>query len=215
MRYILTLTITLTLLAAFMVPVFAADAKVTYTAPTTQEISAAQQQGRYLATITMQDGAKIEIVLEGAYMPYTVANFVKLANAKFYDGLVFHRVEENFVIQGGDPQGDGTGSPGYAINLEISPYLNHNKGAISMARSAQMDSAGSQFFITLDKANFLDRSYAVFGWAKSGMDVVEKVQVGDKMKSVTVQPYKGTEPCPILDDKYKPKEAAAEEKKDK
>lgn len=168
--------------------------------PTREEAAAVRAQGRYLTTITMASGKVIEVVLEGTEMPYTVANMVKLANAKFYDGLAFHRVEPDFVIQGGDPSGDGTGGPGYLINLEISPFLRHKKGAISMARTPEPDSAGSQFFITLKATPFLDAKYAVFGWVKSGMDVVAAVKKDDKMKTVTVAPYAGKEPCPILAD---------------
>jgi peptidyl-prolyl cis-trans isomerase B (cyclophilin B) len=171
----------------------------TYSAPTDKEIAAVQKQGRYLATITMDTGNKITIVLEGAEAPATVANFVKLAQTKFYDGLTFHRVVPDFVIQGGDPEGTGGGGPGYTIKLEIAKHLRHKKGAISMARTPDPDTAGSQFFIMLDDKSYLDGQYAVFGWVKSGMDIVEKVHVGDKMKTVTVVPYKGKEPIPNVD----------------
>lgn len=174
-----------------------ADAQSRLTPPTPAEIEAVRQQGRYLATITMTDGRKIEIVLEGAETPLTVTNFVKLAQAHFYDGLTFHRVVPDFVIQGGDPNGNGAGGPGYAIKLEIAKGLKHKKGAISMARTAQPDSAGSQFFITLAATPHLDDQYAVFGWVKSGQDVVDSIRVGDKMKTVTVEPYSGTEPDPL------------------
>jgi len=167
------------------------------TAPTQQEVDAVKAQGRYLATITMANGKKIEIVLEGADAPLTTANFVKLAQSGFYNGLTFHRVVESFVIQGGDPNGNGMGGPGYQIKLEVVPGMKHYKGAISMARSAAPDSAGSQFFITLGYAMHLDGQYAVFGWTKSGIDVVDSVKVGDKMESVTVEPYAGTEPNPL------------------
>ncbi len=166
-------------------------------APTGEAIAAVQAQGRYLATITLTDGRAIEVVLEGASMPLTVANFLQLANANFYDGLTFHRVEPRFVIQGGCPVGNGTGSPGYRIKLEIAKTLRHKKGAISMARSQMPDSAGSQFFITLADTPFLDGQYAVFGWVKSGQDVVDAVKIGDRMQSVTVAPYAGTESCPL------------------
>jgi peptidyl-prolyl cis-trans isomerase B (cyclophilin B) len=199
----------LALLALLMLPlaIMAQDNTKKSAPPTMQEAMAAQKQGRYLATITMADNKKIELVLEGAYMPYTVANFVKLAKAKFYDGLTFHRVvnedatedaPEFRIIQGGDPLGDGTGEPGYEINLEISPFLRHKSGAISMARTDIPDTAGSQFFITFSDAPFLDGQYAVFGWVKSGLDVVKTVKQSDIMKTVTVAPYKGTEKCPIL-----------------
>ncbi|HEY3376123.1 MAG TPA: peptidylprolyl isomerase, partial [Armatimonadota bacterium] len=175
------------------------------TAPTLADFAATQKQGRYLAVITMKSGKTIELVLEGSYMPYTVANFVNLAQAKFYDGVTFHRVEPGFVIQGGDPKGNGSGDPGYSINLEISPLIRHMEGAISMARATDLNSAGCQFFITLGPTPFLDGTYAVFGWVKSGMNVVNSVKVGDVMQSVTVAPYAGTEICPLLAPKIKAK----------
>ena len=168
------------------------------TPPTHTEVLATREHGREMAMITMANGKVIEVVLEGAEMPYTVTNFTKLAHAKFYDGLTFHRVEPNFVIQGGDPKGDGTGEPGYQINLEISPFLRHKKGAISMARAKSPDSAGCQFFICLDDTPFLDGQYAVFGWVKSGMDVVAGVKKGDVIKSITIHPYHGKEPSPLI-----------------
>lgn len=172
------------------------------TAPTEAEIAAVKQQGRYLATIVVTDAkgkakGKVEVVLDGNEAPLTVANYVKLAKNKFYDGLTFHRVVPKFVIQGGDPEGTGGGGPGYTIKLEIAKHLRHKKGAISMASTQQPNSAGSQFFITLDATPFLDGKYAVFGWVKSGMPVVEKVQIGDIMKTVTITKYKGKEASPI------------------
>ena len=169
------------------------------TPPTHKEVQATREHGRYLAVINMANGKNIEVVLEGAEMPYTVTNFVKLARAKFYDGLTFHRVNPDFDIQGGDPKGDGTGGPGYQINLEISPLLRHKKGAISMARAkTNPDSAGCQFFITLADAPSLDGQYAVFGWIKSGMDVVSAVKKGDVIKTVTIHSYHGQEKCPVM-----------------
>jgi peptidyl-prolyl cis-trans isomerase B (cyclophilin B) len=172
-------------------------ANIPTTAPTETQIQTVKETGRYLVTITMAKGGTIEIVLEGAEMPLTSANFIQLAGAGFYDGLTFHRVEPGFVIQGGDPRGNGMGGPGYMIKLEISPEFKHKKGAISMARSQARDSAGSQFFITLADTPFLDNGYAVFGWVKSGMNLVEGVRVGDTMTTVTVAPYAGTEACPL------------------
>lgn len=171
-----------------------------YQEPTAQEIAATKQQGRFLATVTMENGKQIELVLEGKEMPLTVANFVKLAQAKFYDGLTFHRVETNAgfqLIQGGDPQGNGGGDPGYSIKLEQPLTLIHKAGALAMARANDPDSAGCQFYITYCDIPNLDGNYAVFGWVKSGLDVVKEVKVGDKMKSIVVQPYDGQEPCPV------------------
>ncbi|HEY3416858.1 MAG TPA: peptidylprolyl isomerase [Armatimonadota bacterium] len=166
--------------------------------PTPEEIDAAKAQGRYLVTITMDKGGIIEVVLEGAEMPLTTANLVKLIQTGYYNGLTFHRVVPDFVIQGGDPSGNGTGGPGYAIKLEISPKLKHKKGAISMARSQSPDSAGSQFFLCLADTPHLDSGYAVFGWTKSGQEVIDNVKVGDRMKTVTVEPYSGTEADPLV-----------------
>ena len=108
-----------------------------------------------------------------------------LAKKGFYDGLVFHRVEPGFVVQGGDPKGDGTGGPGYKVKAEFNKQK-HVRGVVAMARSNDPDSAGSQFYITLAPANFLDGKYTVFGKVTSGMDVVDKIKVGDKMKSVKI-----------------------------
>ncbi len=168
--------------------------------PTKDEVAAAQQQGRFLATITMENDKTITLVLEGKEMPLTVANFVKLAQAQFYNGLSFHQVETEpgfQLIQGGDPNGDGSGNPGYGIKLEQSKLI-HKQGAIAMIHSQDPNSAGCQFYITCCDVPDLDGNYAVFGWVKDGFDVVQQVKAGDKMKSVTIAPYAGTEPCPML-----------------
>ncbi len=179
-----------------------------YLPPTIQEVLAVQKQGRYLATITLMDGQQIDLVLEGSYMPFTVANFIKLVKAKFYDGLTFHSIVPNYTVQGGDPKGNGTGGPGYTIKLEINLFLSHKPGTISMARGDDLNSAGSQFYITeptiaKDASDFLDGRSAVFGWVKTGMESVKKIQQDDTMKSVTVTPYAGQEECPILIDSVK------------
>ena len=120
--------------------------------------------------------------------PITTSNFIGLAEKNFYDGLKFHRVEPNFVIQGGCPQGTGTGGSGKNIKLEISPNLKHgDAGAVAMARSAQPDSASSQFYITLAPTPFLDGNYAVFGRVTEGLDVVRNIRVGDTMDSVRIE----------------------------
>lgn len=118
--------------------------------------------------------------------PNTVENFKKLANKGFYNGLKFHRVEPNFVIQGGDPKGNGTGGPGYSIKAEFNKRP-HLEGTVAMARSQSPDSAGSQFYICLAAARFLDEKYTVFGQVIKGIDVVHKIVVGDVMEKVTIE----------------------------
>lgn len=121
------------------------------------------------AVITMETGEVIEIKLDPEQAPLTVENFKKLVEEGFYNGLTFHRIEDGFVLQGGDPEGTGMGGPGYTIKGEFSlngveNKISHVRGVISMARNNQSyDSAGSQFFITLGDATFLDGGYAAFG----------------------------------------------------
>ncbi|NLW16260.1 MAG: peptidylprolyl isomerase [Firmicutes bacterium] len=134
-----------------------------------------------IATITMQDGGRIQLELYPDVAPNTVSNFISLAQQGFYDGLTFHRVVPNFIIQGGDPQGDGTGGPGYTIKGEFaangfSNNLSHTKGVISMARTADNpNSAGSQFFIMVGDAPYLDGQYAAFGQVISGQEVADRI----------------------------------------
>jgi len=124
----------------------------------------------------------IELFEEDA--PNTVANFEKLIDQGYYDGLKFHRVIPNFVIQGGCPKGDGTGGPGYTIKCEINPKK-HNTGTLSMAHAGK-DTGGSQFFITHSPQPHLDRVHTVFGQVIEGMDVVNSIKPGDVMEKVTV-----------------------------
>ena len=119
--------------------------------------------------------------------PITTANFIELAQAGFYTGLTFHRYEPGFVIQGGDPSGNGTGGSKKTIKLEISPNLRHNEaGIISMARSSSPDSASSQFYFTLAAAKHLNDNYAAFGKVTSGLDAMLALRKGDKMNTVTI-----------------------------
>lgn len=131
------------------------------------------------------DRGNIELELYPDKMPVTVENFLRLTNSGFYNGLTFHRVE-HWVVQGGDPRGNGTGGPGWTIRLETHPELKNVRGAVAMARSAHPDSAGSQFYILKTDAPWLDGQYAVFGRVTAGMDVVDGLEIGDRMNMVKV-----------------------------
>ena len=131
-------------------------------------------------TVAMNDGSVIYGELYPETAPESVGNFIALANANFYDGLIFHRVIPGFMIQGGDPNGDGTGGPGYAIKGEfksngVENDLSHVRGVISMARSSAMDSAGSQFFIMHADSDYLDGDYAAFGFVLGGLETVDLI----------------------------------------
>ncbi len=139
----------------------------------------------YTATIATVKG-EIKVQLDAKAAPITVNNFVFLARDGFYDGLTFHRVEPNFVIQGGDPAGNGTGGPGYTIKDEKSG-LKHDDGALAMAKTSAPDSAGSQFYITIGAQSFLDNNYTVFGKVTSGLDVVRLITRGDRITKITIE----------------------------
>jgi len=133
-----------------------------------------------IVTITMKGGDIIRLELYPETAPISVNNFISLIHKKFYDGLIFHRVIKGFMIQGGCPEGTGMGGPGYCIKGEFAQNgvenpLKHTEGVLSMARSMDPDSAGSQFFIMHKKAPHLDGSYAAFGKVIEGMDVVNKI----------------------------------------
>lgn len=134
-----------------------------------------------MVIIEMENGGKIQLELLPEFAPNTVKNFKHLVSTGFYDGLIFHRVIKGFMIQGGCPQGRGTGGPGYQIKGEFSGNgfkqntLAHKKGVISMARAADPNSAGSQFFIMHEDAPFLDGQYAAFGRVVSGQEVVDAI----------------------------------------
>ncbi|WP_309733759.1 peptidylprolyl isomerase [Chamaesiphon sp. OTE_75_metabat_556] len=136
------------------------------------------------ATIETEKGT-INIQFFDADAPNTVKNFVDLAEKGFYDGLTFHRVINNFMIQGGCPQGSGTGGPGYKINCEINPNK-HQAGSLSMAHAGK-NTGGSQFFICHSPQSHLDGVHTVFGKTED-MDVVNAIKGGDKMLSVKIQP---------------------------
>lgn len=137
-------------------------------------------QNNPIVTLVMEKGGQLKIELYPHIAPNTVNNFISLVKKGFYDGLTFHRVIPGFMIQGGCPQGSGTGGPGYQIKGEFSRNkfpndLKHDRGVLSMARSTRPDSAGSQFFIMVDKAFHLDGDYAAFGAVIEGMDVVDEI----------------------------------------
>ncbi|PWL70052.1 MAG: peptidylprolyl isomerase [Bacillota bacterium] len=148
--------------------------------------------GKHHAEIVVQDYGTIKVELDADQAPITVQNFIDLANSGFYDGLTFHRIIEGFMIQGGDPNGDGTGGSGHTIRGEftqngVNNTLSHTRGAISMARSSAVNSASSQFFIVHEDSTYLDGSYAVFGYVTEGMDVVDAIAT-----SVTAEDSNGT-----------------------
>ena len=151
---------------------------------TTSKAPAANEEsqgvGTHHAEIDIQDYGTITVELDGDAAPITVQNFMDLANDGFYDGLTFHRIIAGFMMQGGDPNGNGTGGSENTIKGEFSSNgventLSHTRGAISMARAQDMDSASSQFFICHADSTFLDGQYACFGYVTDGMDVVDAV----------------------------------------
>jgi len=158
-----------------------------------------------IVTITMENGDVMKAELYPEIAPNTVNNFISLINKGFYDGVIFHRVINGFMLQGGDPEGTGMGGPGYSIKGEFSSNgfennLKHTPGVLSMARTMIPDSAGSQFFIMHKDAPHLDGDYAAFGKVTEGMDVVNKIAEvqtdwndrpieNQVMKSVTVETF--------------------------
>ncbi len=158
-----------------------------------------------IVTITMEDGSVMKAELYPEIAPNTVNNFISLVKKGFYNGLIFHRVINGFMLQGGDPEGTGMGGPGYSIKGEFSGNgfkndLKHTPGVLSMARSMMPDSAGSQFFIMHKTSPHLDGQYAAFGKLTEGIEVVNKIAETrtdyndrplqeQKMKSVTVDTF--------------------------
>lgn len=151
-----------------------------------------------MVVIEMENGGKIKLELYPEHAPVTVENFLKLIKKGFYDGLIFHRVIKGFMIQGGCPEGSGTGNPGYQIKGEfksngVDNPIKHLRGVISMARSSSPDSAGSQFFIMHQDSPHLDGQYAAFGKVVEGMDIL------DAIATTKV----GSRDCPIETQKIK------------
>lgn len=140
----------------------------------------AEGVGTHHVEITIKDMGTIKVELDGDAAPITVQNFLDLAGSGFYDGLTFHRIINGFMMQGGDPNGDGTGGSEQTIKGEfaengIENDLSHTRGAISMARAQDMDSASSQFFIVHQDSTYLDGQYACFGYVTEGMDIVDQI----------------------------------------
>ena len=165
-----------------------------------------------IVTIEMENGGLIKAELSPEGAPNTVNNFLSLVKSGFYDGLIFHRVIPGFMIQGGCPQGTGMGGPGYSIKGEFSGNgvkndLKHDRGVLSMARAMNPNSAGSQFFIMVERAPHLDGQYAAFGRLTAGQDVADAIVNADRdrmdkpyedqrMKSVTVETFGVDYPAP-------------------
>ena len=165
-----------------------------------------------IVTIEMEDGGVIKAELYPEVAPNTVNNFISLIQAGFYDGLIFHRVIPGFMIQGGCPQGIGIGGPGYSIKGEfarngVQNDLKHDRGVLSMARAMNPNSAGSQFFIMVERAPHLDGDYAAFGKVTEGMDVADRIvsasrdrsdkpYADQRMKKVTVDTLGVDYPAP-------------------
>lgn len=158
-----------------------------------------------IVTIEMENGDVMKAELYPEIAPNTVNNFISLVNKGFYDGVIFHRVIRGFMIQGGDPQGTGVGGPGYSIKGEFSYNgfandLKHTKGVLSMARTMEPNSAGSQFFIMHETSPHLDGQYAAFGKVVEGEDIIDKIAAvatdymdkpleEQKMEKVTVETF--------------------------
>ena len=175
--------LSLILAAALAVCVFAACSK---------DDNTSGSAGKHHVEIEVQDYGTIAVELDGDAAPITVENFLKLAKEGFYDGLTFHRIIDGFMIQGGDPKGNGTGVADKTIKGEFSQNgvenkLSHVRGTLSMARSQDMDSASSQFFIVQSDCTYLDGQYAAFGTVTEGMDLVDKI-----CKDTPVQDNNGT-----------------------
>lgn len=160
-------------------------------------------KGKQYVEITVKDYGKIKLELDADVAPITVNNFIKLVNDKFYDGLTFHRVEYGFMIQGGDPYGNGTGGTSEKIIGEFKKNgyensISHVRGVISMAReSGDMNSASSQFFIVHEDSTFLDGSYAAFGHVVEGMYVVDQIAMIEPEDAVSG--YVSREKQPVIE----------------
>lgn len=166
------------------------EPSMTYTPPQSSEIEEYTERARRSQIRIATEHGDIVFTLFPDDAPLHSAAFIKLTDAEFYDGLAFHRVEPGFVVQGGDPKGDGTGGPGYRLKAEFNAHP-HLRGTVAMARSSQPDSAGSQFYICLDDARFLDGQYTVFGQMTEGFEALDAIRRGDVMTSVKVEQKPG------------------------
>lgn len=177
-----------------------------------EETTAASQgdllKGTHHVEITVKDYGTIKVELDADTAPVTVTNFISLAKEGFYDGLTFHRIISGFMIQGGDPQGNGTGGSDHTIRGEFSANgvknsISHKRGVISMARAQDYDSASSQFFIMHKDSDSLDGDYAAFGHVTEGMEVVDKIcedtEVEDRNGTVTPENQPVIESVKVID----------------
>lgn len=158
----------------------AEDTKDTEKESSSTETAAVEPSGKHHVEINVKDYGTIKVELDGDTAPITVENFLKLVQDGFYDGLTFHRIIDGFMIQGGDPKGNGTGGAENTIKGEfkengVENNISHVRGTISMARSSDMDSASSQFFIVQSDSTHLDGSYAGFGTVTEGMEIVDQI----------------------------------------
>lgn len=160
---------------------------MTHTPPDARELDAYAKEARASQVRIATDKGDIVVTLFPDDAPMHTAAFLKLVRAGFYDGLAFHRVEPGFVVQGGDPEGDGTGGPGYQLEAEFNTRP-HDRGTLAMARASDPDSAGSQFYLCLADARFLDGQYTVFGTMTEGFDALDEIRRGDKMQKLTIEP---------------------------
>ena len=210
MRRVLVLLVSVTVAAASLMGCgrTESEADQTETESTEQSNGKEQQTGTHHVKINVKDYGAISVELDGDSAPITVTNFMKLAKEGFYDGLTFHRILSGFMIQGGDPKGNGTGGSDETIKGEFSKNgvenkLSHTRGAISMARSQENDSASSQFFIVHQDSTFLDGEYAAFGYVTEGIEIVDKicedVQAEDSNGTVAAENQPVIESVEIVD----------------
>lgn len=168
-------------LAIALLPVSAQDDPKPGPAPV------AEEKLKDVEAIIKTEKGDIKVSIYASKAPVTAANFLNLSKRDYYDGVTFHRVVEDFVIQGGDPSGTGRGGPGYFIENEIAPDMKHDRaGILSMARKREPDTNGSQFFVTLGATPHLDGGYSIFGEVLEGMEVVTSIEEGDKILDVEV-----------------------------